>query len=96
MSRLGPDLTARLNTTAMAVAKDPIALAGGQLIADSLRKSLPDLDDVTIGRVAGELAGLLGHMTLAMGDRNSLLIVSQIAAVAVNLTALERQSGESL
>jgi len=63
--------------------------ASGHAVADYLRTSLPDLSDVTIGRVALAIHPLC--IEAAAGcDHGPAILADSIAAAACDLTALER------
>ena len=65
---------------------------GGQKIADALRRMLPDLDDVTLGRVLRATSTVIAAKDVTDDVRIAL---AMLTAAAVELTSLERGSGES-
>ncbi|MEU7631776.1 hypothetical protein AB0C34_17560 [Nocardia sp. NPDC049220] len=62
---------------------------GGQAVADILRAEVPDLDDVTIGRVALAVGRYLGHLAASDNDRNMTIAGNQVIAAGLHLTEAE-------
>jgi hypothetical protein len=63
----------------------------GREIADHMRLMLPDLDDVTIGRVLLRIAIHLGALHQVFGEEAAGQIGRQYMMAALQLTALEWQ-----
>lgn len=85
MSALTEHETAKLNLLAIVYLREPLLTAAGRIIADGLRRSLPDLDDATIARVALVLSDIAAGMTTPTN-----LFGSQVTCAALELTAIER------
>lgn len=73
----------------------PSALVSGRELADRLRLTLRDLDDVTVGRVTFEIARELQHQPDCCDGHAPYRVVDVLAA-GLDLTALEWQSAGDL
>lgn len=63
---------------------------GGRALADALRTGLPDMGDVTIGRVALELGRFVGRIAANPPEGQPMIALSnQIIGAGMNLTASE-------
>lgn len=71
------------------VATAPESVQPGRNIADMLRTSLPDLDDVTIGRVVLAISVHIGSVKPRPKERAMRDLGNQIVAAALELTELE-------
>jgi hypothetical protein len=79
---------ARLHEQVQAWPYDPTA--AGRSLADVLRRAMPDIDDVTLGRVALEFGQYVGQLADPRNsDMNALVDVTMCAAL--DLTATEWQ-----
>ena len=102
--RLGADQIARLQSvkrglSAMSADVRAITEDGGRALADLIRRELPDLDDLTLGRVVlqiGLYVGLNVHCMDDERDQDVLMATGNyIVAAALDLTAAEWDSPEA-
>lgn len=70
-----------------AMATMPKFESAGRRLADMLRGKLPDVDDVTMGRVALALGEFIGGV--ADDDHQMLVLTNQVVMAGLDLTALE-------
>ncbi len=76
-----------------------IAFEAGRALADSLRCRMPDIDDVTIGRVALATIAFMNLALAANGQGDSLIpaieaATDQIICASLDLTASEWQEAK--
>lgn len=91
-SQLGAAERARLRATHAHIQVTEPDPQGGRPLADLLRQALPDLDDVTIGRVLLAVGSHTGAAVEAWPDNHELRAISnQIVMAGVELTASEWQ-----
>lgn len=80
---------ARLNEAASTIPWNP--KKGGRALADDLRRALPDLDDVSVGRVLLEIGGFIGRLADGRADGTLHVLTDQVMCAALDLTAVEWQ-----
>lgn len=82
---------ARRALTGLREGTSPDLAPAVQGFADAIRKSLPDLDDLTIARVILDICGLLTALAQSKGERVPLVdkYLGLGGAVAAELAALE-------
>jgi hypothetical protein len=74
---------------AQVVATDPQFLRLGQMLADRLRRQLPDLDDVTIGRVVLEIGAAVGAYVGTSPEPDCHQLNNWLTLGGLDLTAVE-------
>lgn len=95
MSQLGAAERARLRAADAHIKATEPNPEMGRPLADALRQNLPDLDDVTMGRVLIALGAHTGGLVQIYPDNHELRVLSnQIVMAGVDLTAIEWQDGD--
>lgn len=87
-----------LKSLALSFGTEPRLVAAGRNLADRMRRALPDVDDVTIGRALLELGEVVAGVVRTAHDTTSdttqgeaalISVAGVVACAAINLTEIE-------